>query len=185
MARSATVCAFLAALAVVLSSPRLPAQAPPDEFLISEGKAGRLEVGMTVDAALQAFGRERVRLVDLNHEGFFTPAIEIDVPGSAVRAAIVGEITEGPCGGFSVRSLTIRDPRFRTLDGLGVGSTLVELQKRRAVRISREEGWSAMVPNSQIAFGLGASAGTADARVTLVRVWLDAKTVRERRCPTR
>ena len=177
------VVVFLTALTAVIGMPGLRAQGPPNEFLVSEGKAGAIEVGMSVDEVLGAFGKERVRLVDLNKEGYFTPAIEIDIPGSGVRAPIVADITAGPCGGFSLRGITVRDPRFRTADGLGVGSTLAELQRRRSVRVSREEGWSAIVPDAKISFGLEAAAGTDGARVTLIWLWLDAKTVREQRCP--
>src|SRR5688500_14606700 len=140
---------------------------------------------MSVDEIREAFGRERVRLVDMNREGHFSPAIEIDLPRSGVRAPIVADINAGPCGGFSLSAISVTDPRFRTADGLGVGSTLAELQRVRSVRVSREEGWSAIVRNARIAFGLEAIPGTSGARVTLIRTWLDAKTVRARRCPDR
>jgi hypothetical protein len=166
-----------------LARPAMRGQGPSNEFLVTEGKAGQIEVGMSVDAVIQAFGRDHVRLVDLNKEGMFTPAIEISVPGSGVAAPLVADITEGPCGGFSLRGITVRDPRFRTADGIGVGSTLAELQRRRSVRVSREEGWWAIVSDAKISFGLEAAVGSDGARVTSIWLWLDARTVREQRCP--
>lgn len=161
----------------------LRAQAPANEFLISEGKAGRVEVGMPVDEVLQVYGRERVRIVDLNKEGQFSPAIEIDVPGASVRAAMIADISEAPCRTFSVSRISVRDPRFRTADGFGVGSTLAELQRRKTVRISREEGWWAIVPGAKMSFGLEAVAATGATRIASVNMWLDPTTVRTQRCP--
>jgi hypothetical protein len=174
---------MLIALTAVAGLSVLRAQAPANEFLISEGKVGRVDVGMPVDEVLQLYGRERVRIVDLNKEGQFSPAIEIDVPGSSVRAAMLADIREFPCRTFSVSAISVRDPRFRTADGFGVGSTLAELQRRKTVRISREEGWWAIVPDAKMSFGLEAAAATATPRIASVYVRLDPKTVRAQRCP--
>jgi hypothetical protein len=172
-------------LTAVVGLQVLNAQTPTNEFLISEGKAGPIEVGMPVDDVLQVYGRERIRIVDLNREGFFTPAIEIDVPGSSVRAALIADIREWPCATFSVTGIRVRDPRFRTADGFGVGSTLAEIQRRKTVRISREEGWSAILADAKIAFGLEAVGATDAARVASVWLSLDPTKVRAQRCPNR
>jgi hypothetical protein len=177
--------AILITVTAIASLPVLRAQSPPDEFLISEGKAGLIEVGMPVEDVLQVYGRERVRIVDLKKEGSFTPAIEIDVPGSSVRAALIADIREWPCPVFSVTGISVRDPRFRTADGFGVGSMLADLQRRKTVRISREEGWSAYVADPKMSFGLEAVGATGAARVASVWVTLDPTTVRSRRCPGR
>jgi hypothetical protein len=66
---------------------------------------------------------------------------------------------------------------------LGVGSTLGELQRRRSVRVSREEGWWAVVSDASISFDLEAAVGTDGARVTSIWLWLEPRTVREQRCP--
>ena len=117
----------------------LRAQAPASEFLVSEGKAGSVEVGMAVDDVLQAFGKERVHWSTCTRKDGFSPAIEIDLPGSGVRAPLVAGITEGPCGGFSLRGITIRDPSSgrSTVSVLDQHSRVQ--QRERSVRISREE----------------------------------------------
>lgn len=164
----------------------LASQAPDPDFVIAEGKAGRIEVGMRIEDVIAGFGLERVRLVNLNKEGHFTPAIEIDVPGAVVSPSLVAEIGAGFCGpDFSVSGITVRDPRYQTVDGLRVGLTLRDLQREWPVRISREEGWWAMVPGMRISLGLGTIAGTEEPRVTHIFLPSDAKTVRERRCSNR
>ncbi len=174
----------IALTVIAAGSSGLRGQGPSQEFLLSEGKAGSIEIGMPIDEILQRFGRERVRLIDRAKEGHFSPAIEIDVPGASMTAPIVADISGGPCGVFSVSGITVRDPTFRTSDGLGVGSTLTQVRQVRSVSLSREEGVWAIVQGAKITFGLDA-AGSDSARVDSVWLWLEARTVRAQRCPNR
>ena len=64
-----TMIAVVLALTVIAAgSSGLRGQGPSQEFLLSEGKAGLIEIGMPIDEILQRFGRERVRLIDLAKE---------------------------------------------------------------------------------------------------------------------
>ncbi|HET7217330.1 MAG TPA: hypothetical protein VFJ02_04750, partial [Vicinamibacterales bacterium] len=102
------------------------------EFLLSAGRAGAFEIGEPVDALYRRVGRERVTLVDLFKEGLFSPALEIRLPGASESPALIADIREWPCGDFSVWGLAVRDSRFRTREGLGVGSTAAELRRAYA-----------------------------------------------------
>jgi hypothetical protein len=158
-------------------------QAPSVDFLLSDGRAGAIEIGMSVDEVFQRVGREHVRLVDLFKEGMFSPAIEIDVSGGSVAPAIIADIRESPCPGFSMSGIDVRDRNFRTREGLGVGSTLGELRRFYNVELSHAEGESAIVPALKMSFALDSPGGADNARVTRVWMWADPVAVRQRRCP--
>ncbi len=109
-------------------------------FPLLPGRAGPVSRGMPVDQLLSTHGRELARLVDLNLEGMFSPALEILMaPGE--KPALVAEIGCGE-GGWVVERVTVRDPRFRLpKGGIGVGSALGELRRHyRVDEIAGGEG---------------------------------------------
>src|SRR5579871_5141204 len=111
------------------------------DFELSRGKSGNLRIGMTVDEVYRQLGADNnVRLVDLQNEGFFTPALEIDLPGSGLKPSLVAEVScrngspphdaapEGQSP-FVVSQLVVYDPGFGTSDGLGVDSNFGDLRR--------------------------------------------------------
>jgi len=160
-----------------------PVAAQSTTFLLAPGRAGGLEIGLALDTVLRVFGRNRVRLVDLQLEGHFTPAIEIALADSGAAPALVARIRQFPCDEFAVYGISVYDPRFRTRQGLGVGSTIGELRHSYDVRLSREEGHSVVVPALRMTFGINGTSFADSVRVTSVWLWHDPKEVRARRCP--
>lgn len=155
------------------------------EFLLQQGKVGPVELGQTVDQLYARFGRDNIRLVDLFLEGMFSPAVQIHVPGSEAEPAIIARIREWPCAEFSIWGITVRDGRFRTSDGLGVGSTLGDLQKTYKAEVGWGEGTRvAHVAALGITFMLDDSAGAPDMwPVKAVWVVPQPVQVRQARCP--
>jgi hypothetical protein len=94
-----------------------------NDFVLAPGRAGSIEIGLTVDLVFSRVGRENTRLLDLQLEGTFGPAIEVTVPGRS--RALLAEIGEG----FRISRLRVRDPRFRTAHGVGVGSAYTQLRR--------------------------------------------------------
>lgn len=100
-----------------------PATAGTNDFVLAPGRAGSIEVGITVDELFSRVGRENTKLVDLQLEGTFSPAIEAKVPGRS--RALLAEIGEG----FRISRVRVTDPRFKTAQGVGVGSTYAQLRR--------------------------------------------------------
>ncbi len=166
---------------------RGPSQAlTSDEFLLEPGRAGRMELGMSVDQVYERFGRENNTLVDLFKEGLFSPALQIRLAGPGTAISMVTDIGEWPCGEFSVRGIDVLDGRFRTKDGFGVGSTAGELKRSYPFKISEEEGaHAAIVDALKMSFALSHEGPVDDQRVVGVWIWPDPVAVRRKRCPGR
>ena len=80
--------------------------------------------------------------------------------------------------------MSVYDPRFRTREGVGVGSTLGELRSHYAVNLLTELGLAGHVPSLELSFQLEGTAPTND-RTRIASVWVipQVAAVRERRCP--
>ena len=166
-------------------------QAPgADSFLLDRGRAGRFVVGMSVDEVVRAVGLENVRLVATFPEGLFQPELQIRLPGYMKGPALSGPIREFPCKEFALWGISVDDPRFRTSDGLGPGSTLGDVIKRypsaRQLPVGSDGYPGAFIEELNLTFAIAAtSALTDDARVTSVWVVPEPEAVRARRCPGR
>ena len=102
----------------------------PSAFLLGEQQVGDILIGSTVNEVYRRYGKENTRLVDLNLEGSFSPAIEVDIEGCRSGSpSLIVEYTWWREIGWGVRRVRVRDPRFRTREGAGIGSTFGELKR--------------------------------------------------------
>lgn len=157
----------LALLAVIALTP-LRAQIIPKERRLRTGVAGDVPVGIPVDSLYAIVGRERTRVVDLQLEGFFTPAIEILSRAGGPRA-MQAHITATACG-FLISRVDVFDPTYHTESGLHVGMTLVDVRARHSVELSAEEGAHALVGGLGMAFELSSSSGADSTHVIAIRI---------------
>lgn len=151
-------------------------------FLLDAGMVGQLESGMLVEDVYRLFGRSNVAIAATFPEGIFQAVLRITLPGSAAKPALIAEIDRWPCGQFTVGRVTVMDPRFRTRDGLGVGTTEAELRRRFSFTIEEAEGCHcAFIKSLNLTFRL--SGPPAAQRVSSVLVIADPVAIRAKRCP--
>jgi hypothetical protein len=107
------------------------------------------------------------------------------MPGSKNKPTLLIEIREAPCPIFSAWRIVVHDPRFRTREGLGVGSTLGEVRRHYTLQVVQGEGaFAAVVPSANLAFMLDAVDKPRDAStVNSVLVTMSPQEVQKRRCP--
>jgi len=155
------------------------------EFRLVAGRAGGVEIGLPVDDLYRLVGRENTRLVDLFREGMFDPALEIRLPGSPVAPAMIVPVREWPCVAWSVQGIEVRDPRFHTAAGIGVGSTLADIRRHYKVTVSEEEGAHAVAKEEGMTFNFDDRSFAPTAKVKSVWIYGDPVAVRKTRCPER
>jgi hypothetical protein len=182
------------AAAVVATSTSIVAQPTrnsiPSSFLLTAGKAGSFELGMTVDELIAQVGREHVRLVAKFPEGMFQPELEVDLPGFTKGPALVAPIREWPCVQFALWGISVHDPRFRTANGLGAGSTLGDLRRHypgvTVTNIDADGGPSVVITELGLTFKMERVPVYTDAsRAESVWVFPQPLAVRARKCPDR
>jgi hypothetical protein len=104
-----------------------------DEFLLAKQRAGAVVIGMTVDELHAIHKPSSTKLVANYPEGMFTPMLEIYLGAGANKTTPSLLIGIDKDRDWIVDSITVKDARFRTDKGVGIGSTLGAVRKAYAV----------------------------------------------------
>jgi hypothetical protein len=87
---------------------------------------GPVVLGADAQKIYETFSNRR-ELVDLGYEGMLSPALLLRFVGTTQRDGIVAELVPEQSG-LTVWRIEIRDPAFRSVKGIGVGSTVGQLR---------------------------------------------------------
>ena len=100
-----------------------------DSFLLSKNKAGEIEIGMTIDALHKKYEPRLTKLTAQYPEGMFSPVLEIYLNGKLqnVEPSITVAIDKEK--DWIVGGIRVKDKRFKTSKGIGIGATLGEIRK--------------------------------------------------------
>jgi hypothetical protein len=111
---------------------------------------------MPIDEVYKACGHEEARLVDLQLEGSFSPALVVRCGGHALTAEVT--LAQNVWTVFRIRLI---DPCFHTREGVRIGSTFESLKRAYPDAIlSAGEGQEyAEAPGKGVSFQLSSPAG--------------------------
>ncbi|OON70066.1 hypothetical protein [Hymenobacter sp. CRA2] len=128
-------------------APAVPAPAPPaapdSSLLLRAGYVGPLRLNMKETALLELLPPSSLRKTTRSLEGIEYPAYEYRPAGAPASAAplLLEMVTALDGNGNRLWRVQLQDPRYRTAEGIGVGSRYGDARRTYGVQtIERAEG---------------------------------------------
>jgi hypothetical protein len=105
-------------------------------YTLSRSTAGNVSLGMDANRLQQIFGADNVRKNTITNEGIPSEVIDIYHDGSHILR--IDADCPNPC---RIQRITVMNSRFRTNEGIGIGSTVGELKNHYKIdRVLLGEG---------------------------------------------
>ena len=123
---------FLTCLAQTIATPA----SVPEDLLLGPHHAGKLTIGMPESAIYKAWPRRLTRKIRTYPVGIETPAVQIILGKDRKKPSLVVILN-----GQTIFGIEVHDPRFKTAQGIGVGSSIGDLRRTKLqFKFNREEG---------------------------------------------
>jgi hypothetical protein len=124
-----------------ISCSRAPSKATAKNFkkdmTITRGRVGEIRLGMNPNGIYEVFGKKLTRLVDLQLEGMYSPAIELfKTEIQRDNPEIIYELDQN-----KVWRIQVNSPQYRTDKGIGVGSTFGNLRQVYRIKDPKQIIW--------------------------------------------
>jgi hypothetical protein len=104
--------------------------ASANEFTLARHQVGGLLLGMSAEEVYKIYPKELTKQIRISNEDESMPAIQVFRTASKQTLSLV-IVLDAKNG--KVVYVDVRDPRFKTASGIGVGSSLGELRKAQKV----------------------------------------------------
>ncbi len=130
-----------------------------DDFLLARNRVGKVILGMSESAIYRVYPRRITKKVDLQLGGDSTHAVQVFLTKDRENPSLVIRL-DGPLG--RVYGVEVMDSRFRTVKGVGVGSSFGELRKTEGqlVIVSGEGSTGASAKDLNMTFNLAIDSAT-------------------------
>jgi hypothetical protein len=123
---------FLTSLTQKIATPA----SVSEDLLLGPHHAGKLTIGMPESAIYKAWPRRLTRRIRTYPEGIETPTVQIILEKDRKTPSLVVILN-----GQTIFGIEVHDPRFKTAQGIGVGSSMGDLRKTKLhFTFNREEG---------------------------------------------
>lgn len=106
------------------------AESPSPDFLIQPGRVGKLSMGMLITDIWKYYPKELIARGFVYPEGIPKPVIEIRILRGQKEPSICVRLDESADKRHTIAgSIQVLDPRFKTAQGVGPGSSLADVRK--------------------------------------------------------
>ncbi len=108
---------------------KTPATEVNPDFLLADGRVGYVQIGRSVESLYRHYDRSLVTFEAENRDGIPYPVVKLFVPEKKAPAMVLSVSVSRQGQQQTIDGIRVYDERFKTEDGIGIGSTLGDMKK--------------------------------------------------------